>query len=155
MAFHRTYLAADAGSSLERLIAFARLKNVGLLAVADAVNVVHEPDARLPLRDAHRAIVHQLDITGEVADRLAFVYNSPTHYLVWAIALGVGRTYSRAEANAAIEAYPLPGDLEAALRGARSLGILQSYRVGRAGTATVIYGAPPDGSRKVWRARSV
>jgi hypothetical protein len=49
----------------------------------------------------------------------------PTHYLVWVIALAVGRTYTRTEARAAIEAYPLPGDLEATLRGARSLGILR------------------------------
>jgi hypothetical protein len=32
-AFHRTFLAADASSVPERLKAFARLKNVGLLAV--------------------------------------------------------------------------------------------------------------------------
>lgn len=125
VAFHRTYLAADAGSIPERLKAFARLKNVGLLAVGDTVQVVYEPDARLPLREAHRAIVRQLDITGEVADRLAFTYNLPTHYLVWAIALAVGRTYTRTEAKAATDAYPLPGDLEATLRGARSLGILR------------------------------
>ncbi len=128
IAFHRTYLAADAGSIPERLTAFARLKNVGLLAVADAVHVVNEPDARLPLRDAHRAIVRQLDVTGEVVDRLAFTYNLPTHYLVWAIALTVGSTYTRTEARAAIGAYPLPGDLEATLRGVRSLGILRGTR---------------------------
>jgi hypothetical protein len=128
MAFHRIYLAADAGSIPERLKAFARLKNVGLIAVAETVHVVYEPDARLPIRDAHRAIVRQLDITGEVADRLAFTYNLPTHYLVWAIALAVRRTYTRAQTRAAIEAYPLPGDLEATLRGARSLGILRGSR---------------------------
>ena len=128
VAFHRTYLAADAGSIPERLIAFARLKNVGLLAVGDTVQVVYEPDARLPLREAHRAIVRQLDIAGEVADRLAFTYNLPTHYLVWAIALAAGRTYTRVEARAAIEAYPLPRHLEPALSGARSLGILRGSR---------------------------
>jgi hypothetical protein len=128
IAFHRTYLAADAGSIPERLTAFARQKNVGLLAVADAVHVVYEPEARLPVREAHRAIVRQLEITGEVTDRLAFTYNLPTHYLVWAIALTAGRTYTRIEARAAIEGYPLPADLEAALRGARSLGILRGSR---------------------------
>jgi hypothetical protein len=128
VAFHRTYLAADADSIPGRLQSFARLKNVGLLAVADTVQVIYEPDARLPLREAHRAIVRQLDITGEVADRLAFTYNLPTHYLVWAIVLAVARTYTRAEARAAVEAYPLPGDLEATLRGARSLGILRGSR---------------------------
>src|SRR5262249_20068018 len=44
VAFHRTYLAADAGSIPERLIASASLKNVGLLAVADQVRVIYEPD---------------------------------------------------------------------------------------------------------------
>ena len=128
VAFHRTYLAADAGSIPERLKAFARLKNVALLAVGDSVQVVYEPDARLPLHEAHRAIVRQLEITGEVADRLAFTYNLPTHYLVWAIALAVGRTYTRTEAKGAIAAYPLPTALEATLRGARSLGILRGSR---------------------------
>jgi hypothetical protein len=126
IAFHRTYLAADATSIGERLTAFARLKNVGLFAIGDSVRVLHEPEPRLPVRDAHRAIIRQLDITDEVADRLAFTYNLPTHYLVWAIALDVGQTYSRDEARAAVATYPLPDDLESALRGARSLGILRS-----------------------------
>jgi hypothetical protein len=59
------------------------------------VRVLNEPEPRLPVRDGRRAIIRQLDISGEVGDRLAFTYNLPTHFLVWAIALDVGRTYSR------------------------------------------------------------
>src|ERR671939_205702 len=51
VAFHRTYLAADAASIGGRLAVLARLKNVGLLAVGDGVAVVNEPDARMPLRE--------------------------------------------------------------------------------------------------------
>jgi hypothetical protein len=36
--------------------------------------------------------------------------------------------YTRVKTRAAIEGYPLPTDLEAALRGARSLGILRGSR---------------------------
>jgi hypothetical protein len=61
VAFRRTYLAADAGSIPERRKAIARLKNVRLLAVADSVQVLHEPDARLPLGEAHCVIVSQLE----------------------------------------------------------------------------------------------
>src|SRR5918911_4811188 len=60
-AFHRTYLAADNSTIGERLTALARLKNVGLLAVGDSVQVVHEPDARMPLRDAYRAVARQME----------------------------------------------------------------------------------------------
>lgn len=55
-AFHSTYLAGNAGSIPERLKALARLKNTRQFPFADTVQVVYEPDARLQLREAHRAV---------------------------------------------------------------------------------------------------
>lgn len=123
--FHLSVLASDAtamGSSVER---FARRQNVGLLAVQDTVRIVHWPLPKQPWRDPARSIRRQMEAAGQVSSHNTFLYNLPTHYLVWAIVLSPGEWYERGELEPKIKEYPMPKDWIGAVRGARKLGIIK------------------------------
>ncbi len=123
--FHFAFLAADAAALREGLIAFARRKNVGILAVGEDVTVVHLPDAHMPLLTTFRAIARQMDGVIQIADSETFTYNIPTHYLAWAIALRPGIAYSVTALPDQVANYPMPKDWRHALSGAQKLGLVQ------------------------------
>lgn len=123
--FHLSFLATDAsaiGSSTER---FARRKNVGLITVQEDVRVAHWPLPKQPWRDPARAILRQMEAAGEVSSQNTFLYNLPTHYLVWAIALAPDKWYEQKDLPGEIEKYPMPEEWMGALRGARKLGLIE------------------------------
>lgn len=122
--FHYTLLAADAAALGESLIGFARRKNVGVLAVGDAVTVPYLPEARMPLRDTFRSIAHQMDSVVQVSRGQTFMFNIPTHYLAWPIALQPLTDYSMSQLPDTLGNYPMPKDWRSALRGAQKLGLV-------------------------------
>lgn len=123
--FHLSVLASDVaamGSSVER---FARRQNVGLLAVEDTVSVVHWPLPKQPWRDPARSIRRQMEAAGQVSSQNTFLYNLPTHYLVWAVVLSPDKWYERDKLEPKIDEYPMPKDWMGAVRGARKLGLIK------------------------------
>lgn len=124
--FHLSVLAADAsaiGGSIDRL---ARRQQVGLLGVKENVEVIYWPRARQPWRDPARSIRRQMDAASQVADHNTFLFNVPTHYLAWTVALTPGRWYDREELPAEIDAYPMPKDWMGAVRGASKLSLIKT-----------------------------
>lgn len=138
--FHLTLLAS-AGRPPQELLALARQRGVGMLAVLpDRVELLDLPPAHLPqLRHAER-IRRQLALN--VALVSPFYFNLPTHYLAMVPMLHAW-AQARAEPWASFadlepvarDAYPeLPrneGSLRGALRGSAKLGLveLQADRV--------------------------
>ena len=124
-AFHLSFLAADAaaiGSSVER---FARRQNLGLLGVSDEVRVLHAPRPRQPWKRPWQSIRSQMALAGEVAGHNTFLYNLPTHYLVWPVALQPGQRYTASQLRSRVVDYPMPQKWTAALRGAQKLGLVR------------------------------
>jgi hypothetical protein len=158
--FHRTYLAASTHALGRSLVAFARQKNVGIIAVDSSVEIVHQPDARLPLRDVYRFIARQMDSAASVSKGATFAFNLPTHYLLWAIALTPNVLYSLTELADVVRVYPLPQgrnpgqSLRAALAGASKIGIVrvsgnQVYLTDVGATARTIIGSSLEEWAKV------
>lgn len=117
-------LAAPAAVLNDSLVRYAREKGVGVIAVGDEVTPLHVPAARRPLNALYNALRSDIGLASWIADDGTFVFNLPTHYLVWAAALrGRGRV-GHGEARRLLGAYPMPRDIGGALRGARKLGIV-------------------------------
>jgi hypothetical protein len=151
-------LFASAGTPSRDLVALARQRDVGVLAVrAGHVEVLDLPPPHLPRLNQARSIRAQFAV-GETLSR-QFAFNLPTHYLCFAPVLqGWQAAYGPGWADlAALEAftrerYPaLPAgraSFRAALAGAEKLGIVgvrgrqaQPSFVGRA-VAALLPGAP-------------
>ncbi|MEW6736557.1 MAG: hypothetical protein AB1489_35030 [Acidobacteriota bacterium] len=122
--FHYSFLAADASSLGSSLVEFARHKDIGLLAVGEAVKIIHLPEARMPLREAFQFIKRQLESVAQVTGAQTFQYNIPTHYLVWPIVLQPDVSYQIGDLIKLVAGYPIPDDGKAALRGAQKLGLV-------------------------------
>jgi hypothetical protein len=122
--FHYSFLAADAGGLTSSHIKFARRKNIGILAVSDSVTIANIPEAQMPFRDPFRFIAQQMETVVQVATGQTFLYNAPTHYLVWAILLEPNVIYSIDTLPDALNKYPIPDDKKGALRGAQKLRIV-------------------------------
>mgnify|MGYP001057925849 CR=1 FL=1 len=122
--FHYAFLAADETALGGSLVSFAKRKNVGIIAVSSGVRVMHLPEARMPMRDAFTSIARQMDSVIQVSRGKTFHYNIPTHYLVWAIALRPGVTYSLDSARDELGDYPMPNQWRSALSGAQKLSLV-------------------------------
>jgi hypothetical protein len=122
--FHLAFFAAEATALGDPMVNFARRKNVGVVPVGDEVRVAHLPAAQLPLREAARPIADQFETVVQLISPQAFVYNLPTHYLAWAIALAPEAVYRRDELPAYVMDYPMPANWRAALGGAQKLGLV-------------------------------
>jgi hypothetical protein len=129
-AFHLTFLAAGAGALSRAVLAFARRKNVGVVAVgptsgaAAEASLVHVPYAQRPVRDAHAFVARQLDSVVRVTEQ-TYLLNLPTHYLVWAIVLPPAGPREVDALPGLLAGYPLGGSWRGALRGAEKLGLVR------------------------------
>jgi hypothetical protein len=121
----RSFLAAPAAALSDTLVNMARAKGVGILSVQESVKALHVPEARRPFNKFYNALLADLTSAACVNETGTFVYNLPTHYLVWATALQPNIDYPLADARARLDPFPIPGDWQAALRGARKLGLLR------------------------------
>lgn len=123
--FHYAFLGADEAALGHSLVSLARRKNVGIITVGTEVRVTHFPEARAPMRDAFDSIARQMDSVIQVSRGKTFHYNIPTHYLVWAIALRPGVTYSLECARDQLGDYPMPRQWRSALSGGEKLGLVR------------------------------
>lgn len=123
--FYLSILAADAsaiGTSVERL---ARRQHIGLIGVKDETQVIYWPLPHQPWQDPARSIRRQMEAAGQVVSHNTFLYNLPTHYLAWVVALDPGDWYDHDELSSSVEAYPMPKDWIGAVRGAQKLGLVE------------------------------
>lgn len=135
--FHYSFLAAGASSLTNSHVQFARRKNLGIIAVSDTVNLIHMPEAQMPLREAFRFVARQMETVIQVSTGDTFYYNAPTHYLVWAILLKPNITYSLNCPPDELVGYPvMPEGWELALRGAQKLKLVRIS--GREFTLTLV-----------------
>lgn len=125
--FHHTFLAADAGALGTSLVDFARRKDIGVIAVGAAVEIVHLPEARMPLRRAFQFVARQMESVVQVTSHETFAYNLPTHYLVWVIALEPGVTYSIETLPAHLGEYPIPKGWRSTVSAAQKLGLVSVH----------------------------
>ncbi|SEH04247.1 hypothetical protein [Candidatus Venteria ishoeyi] len=88
------------------------------------MKVLNFPSAKMPLHAVFRQISKQIDTTIQVTEHQTFLYNVPTHYLVWVAALSANKIYTMDELPFLLRDYPMPKDLRGALRGAKNLGLL-------------------------------
>jgi hypothetical protein len=122
--FHCSFLAAP-GSAVTSpsILVHAGNINVGILAVyRDGVSINSMPTPGRPKQRQHQFILNQLDSAFHAAR--VFHYNLPTHYLVWAIALEQGETYTLKEALSRVGGYPIPKHAGSCLSGAQKLGMV-------------------------------
>jgi hypothetical protein len=104
----------------------ARGRGVGVLSVAESVKALYIPEARRPYNAAYNALVADLTSAACVSEAGTYVYNLPTHYLVWVTALAPNVEYSIGDVRKLVDPFPIPKDWRAALRGAQKLGLLRS-----------------------------
>jgi antitoxin (DNA-binding transcriptional repressor) of toxin-antitoxin stability system len=117
-------LAAPAAVLNDQLVQYAISHGVGILAVEDDVKVVHLPEARRPLDVLFKALLADLGLAAWMSTSGTFVFNVPTHYLVW-VAILASRPDARAgNLHDEWSAYPMPKDARGAVAGARKLGLL-------------------------------
>ncbi|MFM2069356.1 MAG: hypothetical protein RLZZ584_4265 [Pseudomonadota bacterium] len=121
----RSFLAAPAAALSDTLVNMARAKEVGILSVQESVQAIYVPQARRPFNRFYNALLADLTSAAYVNESGTFVYNLPTHYLVWATALRPGSGYTLTEARTRLGPFPIPGDGRYALRGAQKLGLLR------------------------------
>jgi hypothetical protein len=95
--------------------------DVGVLGVDDAVQILHLPEARSPLFRLYKALIADIGAAAWVVEGGTFLYNLPTHYLVWVTALYRSNLQG---ARQRLQGYPMPKDWRAALRGAQKLGLV-------------------------------
>lgn len=125
--FHYSFLAAEATAWGNRLIDFARQKNIGVITVSEKVNIVYFPEARMPLRQSFKLISTQMESVIKVSKGQTFYFNVPTHYLVWSIILKPGSLYEIRQLPSQLSGYPIPEgetSMAGALAGAQKLGIV-------------------------------
>lgn len=138
-AVHAAFLGAPATAIGKGVLSLAKRKNVGLLAVSDVVELVNLPELHSPLHSNHAAVLRQLECATEVLRSHSFVYNLPTHYLVWTVLLEPGRWFSAQDVPDLLKGYPMPTQWEGALAGARKLGIVErsgdTFALSRTGAA--------------------
>lgn len=123
--FHYTFLAADAKALGTSLVDFARRKNVGIVAVSDSVTIGHLPEVHMPLRNAFKFILRQMESVIQVSRGQTFEFNIPTHYLVWAIVLKLNINYPMEALPSELVGYPIPEGWRGTLRGAQKLGLVR------------------------------
>jgi len=123
--FHYVFLAADAKVLGNSLLSFAKRKNIGVIAVSDAVTIAHLPEAQMPLRDASKFVALQMESVIQIWQRPAFHFNVPTHYLVWAIALQPRLAYSLKSVRDELANYPMPKEWRSALAVAQWFGLVR------------------------------
>jgi hypothetical protein len=123
--FHYSFLAAEASKLTNSHIQFAHRKNLGVIAVGDTVNLVHTPEAQMPLRDPFQFISRQMDSVNQISQGQTFQYNIPTHYLVWAIVLHPRIKYRTETLPKLLAEYPMPQGWRAALASAQKLGLVR------------------------------
>jgi hypothetical protein len=120
-AVHASFLCASADSIGSGVRQLARRRNVGLVAVSDQIVVLDEPELRAPLHDSYEFVLRQIESANAVT---TFVYNLPTHYLIWAVLLSPNHVYSKSDIPTLIRSYPMPKDWRSAVRGAQKLGLV-------------------------------
>jgi hypothetical protein len=120
----RSFLAAPAAVLSSAIVDLARSKEVGVLSVSDVVEPLYVPEARRPLNAVYSALIADLGSVGWISESGTYVFNLPTHYLVWSTALLPRTQYSYDEARRAVAPFPIPKDWRAALRGAKKLGLI-------------------------------
>lgn len=120
----RSFLAAPATSLSGAILEMARLKGVGVLSVSDSVEPLYVPEARRPLNAVYNALVADLSSATWITEGGTYVFNIPTHYLVWTTALLPRVDYTFKDALKALAPFPIPKDWRAALRGAQKLGVV-------------------------------
>jgi hypothetical protein len=122
--FHCSFLAASAdsiGSGIERIV---RNKNLGLFSVNDSVKVVNLPEPIMPWKAIFKLVAKQIDSSEQITGKYAFIYNMPTHYLVWTILLKPFKSYRKSDFPSSFGRYPMPKNWVGALRGAAKLGLV-------------------------------
>ncbi|WP_286018920.1 hypothetical protein, partial [Candidatus Venteria ishoeyi] len=75
------------------------------------MKVLNFPSAKMPLHAVFRQISKQIDTTIQVTEHQTFLYNVPTHYLVWVAALSANKIYTMDELPFLLRDYPMPKDL--------------------------------------------
>jgi hypothetical protein len=125
--FHLSFLAVFAPALNKTIIQLAQDKNVGLIAVDDAVEIIFYPVPRMPFKEKFDAIHGQMETVIQAASQQTFQYNVPTHYLFWAIALERHVPYFLDDLDSLVGSYPMPKDWKSALRGAQKLGIVNIH----------------------------
>lgn len=143
-------LAAPATALNGQLVQYAISHGVGVLAVEEDVKVVHLPEARRPLDVLFKALLADLGLAAWMSASGTFVFNVPTHYLVWVAILSSQPDAHTGDLRGEWCAYPMPKNARAALAGARRLGLLitdgahvRLTDVGRA-AAELMPGAPAE-----------
>ena len=120
----RSFLAAPASALGENFVLRARERGVGILAVSDRVEVLHVPQSRRPLNTLYKGLISEIGSAAWVTEGGTFLYNLPTHYLVWTAILRANSRYDMVDLPDLFKGYPMPADWRAALRGARKLGLI-------------------------------
>lgn len=124
--FHLSFLAADRTALGRSTLRLARRQRIGLIGVKEDIEIVHWPLPRQPWRDPARSIRRQMEAAGEAIGHRTFLYNLPTHYLAWVVALAPNTWYDEESLPERVGAYPMPKDWKGAVRGARQLGLLET-----------------------------
>ncbi len=121
--FHYSFLSADTRALSNSYIAQAKQKEIGIIAVGDEVKLLNMPRPRMPFRDIYRFIARQMEGVIQSSPQQTFLYNLPTHYLVWVILLDKKITVALSEVPV-WSGYPMPKDWKSALAGAQKLGLI-------------------------------
>jgi hypothetical protein len=122
--FHLSFLAAHSSAWTETLVGFARRKNLGVISVGEDVVFPFVPEPGMPWREPFQRVFRQLETAIQVSGRQTYLFNLPTHYLVWAIVQDEGISYPLVELSKRLAVYPMPEDWRSALAGAQKLGIV-------------------------------
>lgn len=117
-------LAAPAVLLNDQFVQHAISQGVGVLAVDEDVKVLHLPEARRPLNVLFKALLADLGLAAWMSSSGTFVFNVPTHYLVWVAILCSQPSAGAGALQGEWHAYPMPKDVRGAQAGARKLGLL-------------------------------
>lgn len=132
-AFHRVFLAADARACGESVLAEARRKDVGVLAVhsdvvgGPVVRIAHAPSPRQPFWIPFESIRGQFGGVDWAHHRTVH-YNLPTHAMAWCIALDVVGGVQFSEVHRCVIGYPMPESWRSSLDDATRLGLVGRAR---------------------------
>jgi len=126
----RSFLAAPASDLGESLVLRAREKGIGVIAVGDEVRLLHVPLSRRPLNSLYKDLIQAIGSAAWVTEGGTFVFNLPTHYLVWTALLEPDREQPIGELPRHFQGYPMPVQWRSALQGARKLGLVTQNGVG-------------------------
>ncbi len=123
--FHYSFLAADKKALGYGYVSLAKDKHIGIISVDENVTrIIYLPEPRMPVFNQYQSIRNQMKSVLQVSGKITFLYNLPTHYLVWPILLRKRNAYDIKNLPDWGD-YPMPRDWKGALYGAQKLGLVK------------------------------